>query len=55
MTSSYFIELNAKLVKEYRSLNRAKKQYQVYASNPNNLVRIWFNGDVVLENTTEED
>lgn len=55
MTSTYFIELNAKFVKEYKSLKRAMAQYNVYASNPNNLVRIWFNGDVVMENTTEEE
>ena len=51
----YYIELNAMIVRGYASLKRAEALYQKYAQNPDNLVRIWNDGEVIKESTSEDE
>lgn len=47
------IELNAKYVKGYASRKRAFDKAKEYAANPNNVVRIWSEQEVVWESNPE--
>lgn len=51
----YFIELNAKFVKSYKSEKRALSKALEYAANSENLVRVWQDEnrvrEIIWENT----
>lgn len=51
----YIIELNAKYVKVYKSRNRAFGKAKECAANPNNVVRIWHNQNVIWDTNPDQD
>ena len=51
----YIIELNAKYVKGYASRKRAFDKAKEYAANPNNVVRIWHEQNVIWESNPDQD
>ncbi len=51
----YTIELNAKYVKGYASYKRAFDKAMEYAANPNNVVRIWHEREIIWESNPDQD
>lgn len=49
----YIIELNAKYVKGYASRKRAFDKAREYASNPDNVVRIWSEREIIWESKSD--
>lgn len=49
----YFIELNGAIVKSYKSEKRALTKAREYAATPDNVVRVWSDGEKVWENSKE--